>query len=138
MAFANRWFSVAFACVSLGACAASPKPVLSVAEYDLSCSKVEVSRVDDDHYAASGCGRGAVYVQSCDDGAGCRWARMRHGHEVDVAAAQAPIYGEPAPREVIAAPPPEERQVLPAPPPAEREILPAPPPGTSGGEAPAP
>ena len=52
MAFANRWLSMAFACVGLGACAASPKPVLSVAEYDLSCSKVEVSRVDDDHYRA--------------------------------------------------------------------------------------
>jgi hypothetical protein len=139
MAVANRWFFMAFAWVGLGACAASPKPVLSVAEYDLSCSRVEVSRIDDDHYAASGCGRGAVYVQSCDDGSGCRWGRMRHGHEVDVAAAQAPLYGTPAPREVISAPPPAQREVLPAPQPGEpqREVLPAPPPATtSGGEAP--
>jgi hypothetical protein len=139
MPFANRWFIVAFACVSLGACAASPRPVLSVAEYDLSCPQVEVSRIDDNHYAASGCGRGAVYVQSCDDGAGCRWARMRHGHEVDVAAAQAPLYGTPAPREVIAAPPPAQREVLPAPAPGSPEVVPAPAPdATSGGEAPAP
>jgi hypothetical protein len=136
MPFANRWCWVAFACVGLGGCAASPKPVLSVAQYDLSCSAVEVSRVDDEHYAASGCGRGAVYVQSCDDGAGCRWARMRHGHEVDVAAAQAPLMGVPQQRQIIGAPPPEQRQIMPAPPPGSREVIPAPPPdATSGGNA---
>jgi hypothetical protein len=135
MAFANRWFSLAFACVGLGACAASSRPVQSVAQYDLSCARVEVTRVDDDHYAAAGCGRGAVYVQQCEGGE-CRWARLRHGHEVDVAAAQVPLVGTPAPqREVLPAPAPAGREVLPAPPPGSREVLPAPPPeATSGGE----
>jgi hypothetical protein len=132
-----------FVSVLLVGCAGSAKPVRSVAEYDLSCGNVEVNRIDDERYAAYGCGRGAMYVQSCD-GSGCRWARMRHGHEAEVAgAAPVPALRTPAPREVQAAPPLPSREVTPAPAPQQREVLPAPAPSssatpaTSGGEAPA-
>jgi hypothetical protein len=145
MQFANRWLLIAFASLSLGGCAATPKHVASAAEYDLACGRVSVSKIDSDHYAASGCGRGAVYTRTCDGGS-CRWGRLRHGHEVEVANGYVPDPNAQnlPPREVLEAPAPEQRQVTPAPAPGQREVLPAPAPGAdqkpaaaSDGAAPA-
>jgi len=111
----------------LSACAATPKQVVSAAQQDLACPTAQVAKIDTDRYGASGCGRGAVYMRLCDT-SGCRWGRLRHGHEVGVAAQLAPAPTAAPEREVLPAPPPEAREVLPAPAPLEREILPAPPP----------
>lgn len=120
----------------LSGCAATPKQVVSVARQDLDCPNAQIGKVGDDRYAASGCGRGAVYAQVCD-ASGCRWGRLRHGHEVGVAAQIAPApTPAPAAREVLPAPAPDAREVLPAPAPAEREVLPAPPPANTQGATP--
>ncbi len=119
-------------------CAGAQKPVQSVAEYDLGCSKVEITRIEKDRYAAYGCGRGAMYVESCEGGE-CHWARMRHGHEDEIARQNQPASSAPAaPREILPAPTPEQREVLPAPAPQQREVLPAPPPGAASGAQGAP
>jgi hypothetical protein len=121
------------------ACASTPKPILSVARYDLGCAEVSAVKLPSGAYAASGCGRGAVYAYACDGG-GCRYGRLRHGHESEVAgvtsgAAVAPAASAPQP-----APAPALREVLPAPAPATapREVLPAPAPGAAADAAPAP
>ncbi len=119
---------------ALGGCAATPKRVENVARRDLDCQNVQIAKLDDGRYAASGCGRGAVYVELCE-GDSCHFGRLRHGHEASIAEKVAPVpsAGGEA-REVIAAPPPPEREVIAAPSPAEREIVPAPPPeGTDAG-----
>ncbi len=105
-------------------CAATPKQVVNIARADLACPSAEVTQIGGDRYGASGCGRGAVYTRLCDD-AGCRWGRLRHGHETAIAGQLQPASAAPAP---------EEREVLAAPAPATREIIPAPPPG--GADAP--
>jgi len=114
----------ALGCASSGSRAA----VVSIATHDLSCEHVDIAEVSQDKYAAYGCGRGAVYTQLCDDG-GCRWGRLRHGHESSIAAGSQNPIAEP--REVLPAPAPEPRQVLPAPAAQPREVLPAPPPDAS-------
>ena len=146
MQWAKRWFWASLLSVCWVGCAGAQKSVQNVAEHDLACDKVEVSKLGDDRFAAAGCGRGAVYKESCDDG-GCRWGRMRHGHEDELARENQPPMLAPGPREVLPAPAPAQREVTPAPPPQQREVIPAPPPGaandtqnpaaSSGGEAPA-
>ncbi|HEX6242968.1 MAG TPA: YXWGXW repeat-containing protein [Polyangiales bacterium] len=117
-----------------GGCASTQRTeVAGVAAIDLACDAVDVSELSSGNYAASGCGRGAVYAQLCDYN-GCRWGRLRHGHEQQVAASMMP----PPPtagREILPAPPPEQRVVLPAPAPDGNGAPPAPPPP---GAAPAP
>lgn len=116
--------SLLLSALSLTGCATAPMQVTTVARQDLACPNADLAKLSSDRYAASGCGRGAVYVRLCD-ARGCRWGRLRHGHETAIAAQIAPSPAS-APREVIAAPAPEAREVVPAPAPAEREILPAP------------
>jgi hypothetical protein len=114
-------------------CAGSvPPQVAGVAAHDLSCDQVDVAKLGADRFAASGCGKGAVYVQVCE-GSQCRWGRLRHGHEETV------VYGQvqPGQREILPAPPPAPREVQPAPAPDQRQIIPAPPPegsSSAGGE----
>jgi hypothetical protein len=109
--------------------------VAGAAALDLACEAVEVSELSDGSYAASGCGRGAVYTQLCDYN-GCRWGRLRHGHEQQVAASMMPP--PTAGREILAAPPPEQRMVLPAPAPDGNVAPPAPPPPPGASPAPDP
>jgi hypothetical protein len=126
----SGWLTAGVVVLLAGCAAKAPPQVVSVASHDLGCDQVDVAELGSDRFAASGCGRGAVYTQVCDV-SGCRWGRLRHGHE------QAVVYGQVAPgtREILPAPAPEQRQVLPAPQPEQRQIIPAPPPaGSAGGE----
>ncbi len=120
----------------LAGCATAPMQVTTIARQDLACPDADLAKISSDRYAASGCGRGAVYVHLCD-GRGCRWGRLRHGHETALAEQIAPSAAN-EPREVVPAPPPEAREVLPAPAPAVRQILPAPDSnaGDTGAQAP--
>jgi hypothetical protein len=129
------WASFAlFTAAAWSGCASTPKEVVSVARADLACDQVEIAEVSKNRFAATGCGKGAVYMHLCSGGAGCQWARLRGVGEVPETSggvsAAAPNTPAP-PREIIAAPPPAQREVIPAPPPGEsapREIIPAPPP----------
>ena len=93
-------------------------------------------RLGSGRYAASGCGRGAVYEQRCDGG-DCRWGRLRHGHELTVASSSfAPASAEvtsggaaaalPSMAAAPPAPAPEPRVIEPAPAPDARTVQPAP------------
>jgi hypothetical protein len=114
------------------ACASTPKPILSVARYDLGCADVSAVKLPSGAYAASGCGKGAVYAYACDGG-GCRYGRLRHGHESEVAGANSGASATPAAAVPQPAPAPNTREVLPAPAPAAapREIIPAPAPAAA-------
>ena len=124
---------------ALTGCAASiPPQMSSVAQRDLACDRVEITEAGSDRYAASGCGRGAVYARSCSD-AGCGWSRLP-GNEIapPPATSGSEQATAAAPREVIPAPPPAQREVIPAPPPAEssmRQVIPAPPPPATADQS---
>jgi hypothetical protein len=127
------WLTASALALAAGCAGRVPPQVARVASHDLNCEHVEIAELADDRFAASGCGRGAVYAELCLE-SGCRWGRLRHGHEQNIA------YGQPQPqgeRQVLPAPPPAQREVLPAPQPQPREVIPAPPPSssssTSGG-----
>ncbi len=107
-------------------CATAPVQVASLARHDLGCPTAHVVPMPPGRYAASGCGLGAVYARVCD-GTGCRWGRLRHGHEAALAA-QTAAGKSSGVREVIPAPNPGPRNVMAAPSPAVREVLAAPPP----------
>jgi hypothetical protein len=125
------WLTAGLVALVAGCAGRVPPQVAGLAAHDLGCEQVEVAQVGSDRYAASGCGRGAVYAQLCE-GASCRWGRLRHGHEESIVYGQAP-QGQ---REVLPAPPPAQREVLPAPQPEQRQVIPAPAPdGTAGGES---
>jgi hypothetical protein len=117
------------------ACAGAPKQVVEVARTDLACAQVSITEVGDNRYAASGCGRGGVYAQMCQDQQGCSWVRLRGANEVANEYATSGGVSQPAPtsepRQIIAAPPPAQREVIAAPPPAQREIIAAPPPANN-------
>ena len=132
MAFLTEMRAGLFSCgVLLSGCATTAAPeVHDVARHDLACPRVEVAEVTGERYAASGCGKGAVYARLCDD-QGCRWGRLRHGHEANLSGV-APAAGaeQPPAREILPAPVPNKREVIAAPAPGtpEREVQPAPPP----------
>jgi hypothetical protein len=128
----------------LSACAGTPRQVHNVARTDLGCDKVEVAEIAKNRYAASGCGKGAVYAELCGGPEGCSWVRLRGAEQAQASTAGGAVPAA-APREIIQAPPPAQREVIQAPPPAQREIIPAPPPAqaapaapTSAAPAPAP